>query len=68
MGDLDWLSKMRGREVPDSADLAPDAILAGMLGDPALAVGESVDDLQAFDAEDFARAIAGLDTKNAAAA
>jgi fused signal recognition particle receptor len=34
----------------------------------AIGVGEGVDDLQAFDAEDFARAIAGLDTKNAAAA
>jgi fused signal recognition particle receptor len=34
----------------------------------AIGVGEGIDDLQAFDAEDFARAIAGLDTKNAAAA
>ncbi len=34
----------------------------------AIGVGEGVDDLQAFDALDFARAIAGLDTKNAAAA
>jgi fused signal recognition particle receptor len=34
----------------------------------AIGVGEGVDDLQPFDAEDFARAIAGLDTRNAAAA
>jgi fused signal recognition particle receptor len=34
----------------------------------AIGVGEGVDDLQAFDAEDFARAIAGLDASNAAAA
>ena len=34
----------------------------------AIGVGEGIDDLQAFDAEDFARAIAGLDRKNAAAA
>jgi fused signal recognition particle receptor len=34
----------------------------------AIGVGEGVDDLQGFDAEDFARAIAGLDTDNAAAA
>jgi fused signal recognition particle receptor len=34
----------------------------------AIGVGEGVDDLQAFDAADFARAIAGLDTKNARAA
>jgi hypothetical protein len=34
----------------------------------AIGVGEGVDDLQPFDAQDFARAIAGLDTRNAAAA
>ena len=34
----------------------------------AIGVGEGVDDLQAFDAEEFARAIAGLDASNAAAA
>jgi fused signal recognition particle receptor len=34
----------------------------------AIGVGEGVDDLQPFDAEDFARAIAGLDASNAAAA
>jgi fused signal recognition particle receptor len=34
----------------------------------AIGVGEGVDDLQAFDPQDFARAIAGLDTRNAAAA
>jgi fused signal recognition particle receptor len=34
----------------------------------AIGIGEGVDDLQAFDAEDFARAIAGLDASNAAAA
>jgi fused signal recognition particle receptor len=34
----------------------------------AIGVGEGVDDLQAFEARDFARAIAGLDTKNAKAA
>jgi fused signal recognition particle receptor len=34
----------------------------------AIGVGEGVDDLQGFDAEDFARAIAGLDNDNAAAA
>jgi fused signal recognition particle receptor len=34
----------------------------------AIGVGEGVDDLQAFDAEDFARAIAGLDASSAAAA
>jgi fused signal recognition particle receptor len=34
----------------------------------AIGVGEGVDDLQAFDAQDFARAIAGLGTNNAAAA
>jgi fused signal recognition particle receptor len=34
----------------------------------AIGVGEGVDDLQPFDAEDFARAIAGLDARNAAAA
>jgi fused signal recognition particle receptor len=34
----------------------------------AIGVGEGVDDLQPFDAEDFARVIAGLDTRNAAAA
>ncbi|HYB05202.1 MAG TPA: signal recognition particle-docking protein FtsY [Methyloceanibacter sp.] len=33
-----------------------------------IGVGEGVDDLQPFDAEDFARAIAGLDARNAAAA
>jgi fused signal recognition particle receptor len=34
----------------------------------AIGVGEGVDDLQAFAARDFARAIAGLDAKNAKAA
>jgi fused signal recognition particle receptor len=34
----------------------------------AIGVGEGIDDLQAFDAEEFARAIAGLDASNAAAA
>jgi fused signal recognition particle receptor len=34
----------------------------------AIGVGEGVDDLQPFDPQDFARAIAGLDAKNAAAA
>jgi fused signal recognition particle receptor len=34
----------------------------------AIGVGEGIDDLQAFDATDFARAIAGLDSKNARAA
>jgi fused signal recognition particle receptor len=34
----------------------------------AIGVGEGVDDLQPFDADDFARAIAGLDASNAAAA
>jgi len=34
----------------------------------AIGIGEGVDDLQAFDAHDFARAIAGLDASNAAAA
>jgi fused signal recognition particle receptor len=34
----------------------------------AIGVGEGVDDLQAFDADDFARAIAGLDASNAEAA
>jgi fused signal recognition particle receptor len=34
----------------------------------AIGVGEGVDDLQAFDANDFARAIVGLDSRNAAAA
>jgi len=34
----------------------------------AIGVGEGVDDLQGFDAEDFARAIAGLGSNNAAAA
>jgi fused signal recognition particle receptor len=34
----------------------------------AIGVGEGVDDLQPFDAQDFARAITGLDTRNAAAA
>jgi fused signal recognition particle receptor len=34
----------------------------------AIGVGEGVDDLQPFDPQDFARAIAGLDTRNAAAA
>ena len=34
----------------------------------AIGVGEGVDDLQSFDAQDFARAIAGLGTNNAAAA
>jgi fused signal recognition particle receptor len=34
----------------------------------AIGIGEGVDDLQPFDAQDFARAIAGLDTRNAAAA
>lgn len=34
----------------------------------AIGVGEGVDDLQPFAARDFARAIAGLDTKNAKAA
>ena len=34
----------------------------------AIGVGEGVDDLQPFDAEEFARAIAGLDASNAAAA
>jgi fused signal recognition particle receptor len=34
----------------------------------AIGVGEGVDDLQPFDAGDFARAIAGLDARNAAAA
>jgi fused signal recognition particle receptor len=34
----------------------------------AIGIGEGVDDLQAFDAEDFARAIAGPDASNAAAA
>ena len=34
----------------------------------AIGVGEGVDDLQAFDAQDFAGAIAGVDDKNAAAA
>jgi fused signal recognition particle receptor len=34
----------------------------------AIGVGEGVDDLQSFDATDFARAIAGLGTKNARAA
>ena len=34
----------------------------------AIGVGEGVDDLQPFDAEAFARAIAGLDASNAAAA
>jgi fused signal recognition particle receptor len=34
----------------------------------AIGVGEGVDDLQPFDAEDFARAVAGLDARNAAAA
>jgi fused signal recognition particle receptor len=34
----------------------------------AVGVGEGVDDLQPFDAQDFARAITGLDTRNAAAA
>jgi fused signal recognition particle receptor len=34
----------------------------------AIGVGEGIDDLQPFDAEDFARAIAGLDASNAAAA
>jgi fused signal recognition particle receptor len=34
----------------------------------AIGVGEGVDDLQPFDAEDFAHAVAGLDTRNAAAA
>ena len=34
----------------------------------AIGVGEGIDDLQAFDAEEFARAIAGLDASNAEAA
>ena len=34
----------------------------------AIGVGEGVDDLQPFDAEEFARAIAGLDVSDAAAA
>jgi fused signal recognition particle receptor len=34
----------------------------------AIGIGEGVDDLQAFDAHAFARAIAGLDASNAAAA
>ena len=34
----------------------------------AIGIGEGLDDLQAFDAQDFARAIAGLDASNAAAA
>jgi fused signal recognition particle receptor len=34
----------------------------------AIGVGEGVDDLQPFDPQDFARAIAGLDARNAAAA
>ncbi len=34
----------------------------------AIGVGEGVDDLQPFDPKDFARAIAGLDSRNAAAA
>jgi fused signal recognition particle receptor len=34
----------------------------------AIGVGEGVDDLQGFDAQDFARAIAGLGSNNAAAA
>jgi fused signal recognition particle receptor len=34
----------------------------------AIGIGEGVDDLQAFDAQDFARAIAGLDASDAAAA
>ncbi|HEV3241648.1 MAG TPA: signal recognition particle-docking protein FtsY [Methyloceanibacter sp.] len=46
------------------------AAIAERFGLPvnAIGVGEGVDDLQAFDAEDFARAIAGLDASNAAAA
>jgi fused signal recognition particle receptor len=46
------------------------AAIAERFGLPvsAIGVGEGVDDLQPFDAEDFARAIAGLDTRNAAAA
>ena len=34
----------------------------------AIGIGEGLDDLQSFDAQDFARAIAGLDASNAAAA
>lgn len=34
----------------------------------AIGIGEGIDDLQSFDAQDFARAIAGLDGKNARAA
>ncbi len=46
------------------------AAIAERFGLPvnAIGVGEGVDDLQPFDAEEFARAIAGLDTRNAAAA
>jgi fused signal recognition particle receptor len=46
------------------------AAIAERFGLPvsAIGVGEGVDDLQPFDAEDFARAIAGLDASNAAAA
>jgi fused signal recognition particle receptor len=46
------------------------AAIAERFGLPvsAIGVGEGVDDLQPFDAEDFARAIVGLDASNAAAA
>jgi fused signal recognition particle receptor len=46
------------------------AAIAERFGLPvnAIGIGEGVDDLQAFDAQDFARAIAGLDASNAAAA
>jgi fused signal recognition particle receptor len=46
------------------------AAIAERFGLPvnAIGIGEGIDDLQAFDAQDFARAIAGLDASNAAAA
>jgi fused signal recognition particle receptor len=46
------------------------AAIAERFGLPvnAIGVGEGVDDLQAFDADDFARAIAGLDASSARAA
>lgn len=46
------------------------AAIAERFGLPvnAIGVGEGVDDLQAFEAQDFARAIAGLDVKDAKAA